>query len=291
MRITGLLLLALLILTLTGCGQRPAPTGNGKLLVIASIAPLAYFTQRIGGERVEVETLIPPAASPHTWEPLPADLVELSRARLLVMNGLGLEFWSTDAITASGNPKLVVVETASGLPTVADKEHGGVNPHTWLDPALAAKQAEAIRDALVKLDPAGAQAYQKNTADLLQDLAQLDQEIAKTVATFPLKRFVSQHASWAYFAKRYGLIEAGVVETRIGQEPSPRELETIINTVKQSRARAVFAEPQFPHQAADAIAAEVGVKVLMLDTFGAPPNYDYFAMMRANLRKMKEALG
>jgi ABC-type Zn uptake system ZnuABC Zn-binding protein ZnuA len=282
--------LLLLALLLPGCGRRFTAPKQGQLLVVASIAPLAYFTQQIGGGRVQVEILIPPAASPHTWEPLPADLVELSRARLLVMNGLGLEFWSTDAITASGNSKLLVIETAAQLPALSDDEHGGANPHTWLDPVLAAKQAEAIRDALVQLDPPGAEEYRKNTEGLLKDLAELDQKIAQTIKTFSRKRFVSQHASWAYFAKRYGLIEAGVIETRVGQEPSPRELETIIKTVKQSDARAVFAEPQFPHQAAKAIAAEVRVKVLLLDTFGAPPEYDYFAMMRANLRQMQEAL-
>lgn len=289
--LAGILLLALCCL-LTGCNRpHPPVRSSDKLLVLTSITPLAYFAQRIGGTRVEVQALIPPAASPHTWEPRPSDLEALSRARILVLNGLGLEFWADRAAAAASNPKLIVVETAKGLSTITDNEHGGANPHVWLDPNLAAKQAQAIASALSEADPKGAAAYRANEQQLIQDLQRLDKEIKTSVATFRVKSFVAQHASWDYFAKRYGLTEAGVIESRPGKEPSPQELAQLVARVRKSGAKAVFAEPQFSSKEAEAIAAEAGVKVLLLDPLGAPPDYDYFVTMRSNLRKMKEGLG
>ena len=294
---------ALLLITAAwlaaGCGkggarERPpaARPASGKTVAMASIAPLAYFTQRVGGDRVEVHMLVPPASNPETFEPKPADLVALSAARVLVLNGVNLEYWASGMVDAAHNPDLKVVTTADGLTLLRGDEHGEAgNPHVWVDPIDAIHQVEKIRDALIEVDPQGADSYRASAEALIKDLQALDAEIRSTVATFSTRSFATQHATWDYFAKRYGLTQAAVIETKPGMEPSPRDIEGIVNTIKAKHINAVFAEPQLSPRAAQAVASEAHIKLLMLNSMGLPPDYDYLKTMRDNLAKMKEGLG
>ena len=261
-----------------------------RLPVAASILPLADFTRQVGGERIRLETLIPPGASPHTYEPTPAQLKFLSRARVLVLNGVGLEFWADKVIAAVDNPNLVVVRTADGLKILAGEpgEPGG-NPHLWLSPREVIHQVEMIRDALVRADPPGSDAYRANAARYVAALRAFDAEIRATVATFSQRKFIAFHAAWAYFARDYGLEQAAVIESTPGREPSPAEVAKIIRTARAIKAKAIFAEPQFPASAARAIAEESGAAVLLLDPLGKPPG-SYLDLMRANLAQISKAL-
>jgi len=277
----------------TGCARpaQPAPE-SGKTLVAASILPMADFARQVGGDRVEVQALVPPGASPHTYEPTPAQLQMLSNARLLVLNGVGLEFWADKVIAAVGNLNLVVVTTAQGLPILGggDQDEAQGNPHVWLHPLHAAHQVEAIRDALIKADPEGADAYRRNAARYLDELTQLDVYIKGEVATFSSKDFVAFHSAWVYFAKRYGLREAAVIERSPGREPSPDEIAAVVRTAKAIKAKAIFAEHQFPTKAAEVIAAESGARVLILDPLGIPPDYHYIKTLRYNVAEMARGM-
>jgi ABC-type Zn uptake system ZnuABC Zn-binding protein ZnuA len=288
--------LLLLVGLACGCGtgeKLSAPkSSSGKIVVMASIAPLAYFTQRVGGDRVEVHMLIPPGSNPHTFEPKPTDLESLSKARLLVLNGISLEYWADAMVDAAHNQELKVVKTAGGLPLLRGDEHGELgNPHVWLDPIDAIHQVEKIRDALTDVDPSGSRTYRANTDALITDLRALDSDIRATAATFRTKSFAAQHATWDYLAKRYGLTEAAVIETKPGMEPSPRDIEGIVKKIKANHIRAVFAEPQLSPKAAQAVASEAGIKLLVLNPMGIPPDYDYLKTMRYNLARMREGLG
>lgn len=283
---------AILALAMFACSRAPqeAPAGV-RILAMASILPLADFTREVGGDRVAVEALVPPGASPHTYELLPSQLRLLNRARLLVLNGVGLEFWADRVIAAADNPNLLVVRTSDGLSIIeGDPDEPGGNPHVWLSPRCAMHQVRMIRDGLIKADPAGTAAYEANARSYFHQLNLLDEEIREQVATFSSRRFIAFHAAWAYLARDYGLDEAGVIEHRPGQEPSPEEIASIVKTVRSIRARAIFAEPQFSPRAAQAIAEETGTHVLFLNPLGSPPEYRYLEMMRANLKVMAEAL-
>jgi zinc transport system substrate-binding protein len=284
--------LSILGLVLVTCNRpaEQAPAGE-RILALASILPLADFTRQVGGDRATVEVLVPPGASPHTYELLPSQLRSVSRARLLVLNGVGLEFWADRVIAAADNPNLLVVRTSEGLSIMeGDPDEPGGNPHVWLSPHCAMHQVRMIRDGLIKADPAGAAVYDANARSYLHQLSLLDEEIRKEVATFSSRRFIAFHAAWAYFARDYGLDEAGVIEERPGQEPSPEEIASIVKTVRAIQARAIFAEPQFSPKAAQAIAEETGTRVLFLNPLGSSSDYRYLDMMRANLKVMGEAL-
>jgi zinc transport system substrate-binding protein len=311
-RILLSVLSALILVTflLGGCGGTLSPlttpgTGPGavKVKVAVSIAPLSDLAQQVGGEHVTVTTLVPPAASPHTYEPTPAQVREVAEASVLALIGLGFEFWAEDVIESAANPDLIVVYTSEGIEVIHDEhEHEGYeigNPHVWLDPRNAMVQVGHLRDALIEADPAHRTEYEANAGAYLAQLEALDEEIAAQVATWSHQEFIAFHPSWLYFAQRYGLVQVAVVERTPGKEPSPAELAEIIETARRIGARAIFAEPQFSPKATDTIAAESGAQVLFLNPLGgalrqtqdeAEGPTSYLEMMRYNVAQMGKAL-
>lgn len=281
---------ASLALCLAGCGKT-TPRNGGKMVVVASIAPLADFARQVGRDRVQVELLVPPGSNPHTYQVQPDQMKLLSNARVLVLNGAELEFWANNVIDAADNPRLLVVETADGLKLLGDEDHGGAgNPHVWLDPMDAIHQVEAIKDAFISADPDNASDYAHYAHNYILRLKRLDAGIRSEVAGFRSRSFVSFHPTWVYFARRYGLTEAATIEHSPGKEPSPEDIKHAVDTARRLRARAIFTERQMSPKAAEVVAEEVGARVIFLDAFGKPPRYDYIQTMRGNLRKMAEAL-
>ena len=286
--------LALTALISIACGcQRHSHKATEKILVAASIAPLADFAKNVGGKLVEVELLVPPGSSPHTYQITPRQMKFVSKASVLVLNGVNLEFWAEKVVDAADNPTLTVIRAADGLETIDSAEgHGrsGSNPHVWLDPINAVHQVESIRDALVRADPAHKAEYAANAHEYIEKLKRLDQDIRTEVSTFKSKQFITFHPAWAYFARRYGLVQVAVIETGPGKEPSPSDLRRVIKTAGRLKAKAIFAEPQFSAKVAEVIAEEAGAEVLFLDPLGRPPHYDYIQTMRSNLKQISRAL-
>ena len=292
---TVLVVLLAVALAVSACGRSSSPStgqvGKGKLLVAASIPPIADFVREVGGDRVDVLLMVPPGASPHTYEPTPSQMRQLAQARLLFINGVGLEFWAEKAADAAG-PSLQVVVLSKGMEILGKTAHGGGNPHIWLSPVRAQEYVKRIRDALIAADPDGADEYRANADAYLKQLQALDAEIRAAVKTFKSREMVTFHASWAYFIHDYGLHQAAVLETTPGKEPSAAEIARIVEIIRKTHAPAVFAEPQFSPRAAQVIADEAGVPVLTLDPLGGlPPRETYIKLMRWNLAQLKRGLG
>jgi zinc transport system substrate-binding protein len=271
---------------------RPLTAATGNVLVAASITPLADFARQVGGDWVQVITLVPPGASPHTYELTPAQAEQVAQARLLVLNGVGLEYWADKLVQSAGNPNLIVVDTSKGIEILAgDAGELGGNPHIWLDPRNAIVQVEHIRDALLQADPDHAADYRANAKRYSDELQNLDQEIAGEVATWSSRQFIAFHPAWAYFAKRYRLEQAAVIERSPGREPSPAEVAQIVETARRIGAKAIFAEPQFSPKATQTIAEESGAQVLFLDPLGSSlDDPGYLNLMHYNLAQMAKAL-
>jgi zinc transport system substrate-binding protein len=302
--LAGWLLLAACALTPLGPAGAASPE---KVSAAASILPLGDFVSRIGGERVQVTVLIPPGASPHVFEPSPAAVAGAAKARVLVYVGAGLDPWVSRLVAQRDPNDPGVVEATAGIPLIADVEphahghhpgkgtahrHDQGNPHIWLDPVLAQDICRRIAAALMAVDPEHRESYQGNLSRYLAELEALHREIEAAVATFRLKEFVSFHPAFTYFARRYGLTEAGVIEAAPGREPTPGQLRRLVATIRRSGVKAVFAEPQLNPRAAEALAREAGVKVLLLDPLGGRPPYgsDYLRLMRYNLAVMQQAM-
>ncbi len=290
-----------------------------KIPVAASILPLGDFCKNIGGDRVAVQVLIPPGASPHVFEPTPGAVAQALKARVFVYVGAGLDPWAARLLKTQADFKPVVVEAVRGFellrvvtssPTsktpgpdhdpqppresqaTKHQPHPGGNPHVWVDPVLAQNICRRIARAFIQVDPEHQKYYDRNLSRYLTQLKDLHREITQTVASFGHQDCVSFHPAFAYFNRRYGLQDVGVIQAAPGREPSPRHLQKIIAALKACQGRAVFAEPQLSPRVAEIIAQEAGVKVLFLDPLGGKPPYgsDYLKLMRHNLAVLSEAL-
>jgi zinc transport system substrate-binding protein len=291
-------------------GLADIPPAEKKIPVVASILPLGNFCQKIGGKYVDVSVLVPPGASPHAFEPSPTAVAKATEAKVFVYVGAGLDPWAERLLAAQNRPGRVVVKAVAGIPLMKDvggHEHGEAvqepeeaegrhqeagNPHVWLDPLLAEDICRSIAQALIKVDPAHKDAYEVNLAMYLGQLQTLDKDIKAIVATFRHRDYVTFHPAYAYFSKRYGLRQVGVIEASPGREPSPRHLQRIIAAIKKSGVKAVFAEPQLNSRVAEVIGQEAGVKVLILDPLGGRPPYgsSYIKLMRHNLAVLVQAM-
>jgi zinc transport system substrate-binding protein len=271
--------------------------------VVATIAPLEDFARAVGDDLVEVKVLVPPGASPHTFEPTTGQFAFLSEASVFVMNGLELETWATDVVGKVGNENMVKVVAGDAIPKErlikagqygAEADEGRpYDPHVWLDPTLAAYEVNAIAGAYSKADPAHRDTYIRNAATYIQQLNALDREIAGETAAFSKKSFIALHPAWTYFARRYGLDQIGVVEEMPGKEPSGSQINRLVDQIKSRGITVVFAEPQFNPKAAEVIAREGGSQVKMLDPLGNPEKPDvssYVKLMRHDVAVMGEAL-
>jgi zinc transport system substrate-binding protein len=297
----------------------PTISYGEKLQVVASIFPVTDMARQIGGEDVDVTTIIPAGASPHTFELKPSLVRTFASAKVFLMIGAGLEYWADQLVHSSGR-KLKPVVLSDGITLIRspgshhdeaaghkshaseksrhakhshDHDHEAGNPHIWLDPQLAKIMASRIQEAFSAADPNRAAAYARRTQDFVDRLDALDMEIAGSINQFKIRQVVSFHSSWDYFITRYGLTMAGVIEKSPGRNPTPREIADIVSSIRSFQIRAVFAEPQFSPKVADVIASEAGVKVLILDPLGGeslPGRNTYFDLMRYNLQIIKEAM-
>jgi len=305
----GVILILVGAVGCTGEGGFSAEPDNRTLNVVATIFPLSDLIGELGGDRAAVSYLLPAGASPHTFEPTVEQTRLLTRADLFVYVGAGLDNWALQMAEAAGTA-LTILELAEQVellsaerdplggetPGAEGREHDdeAVDPHIWLDPLLVRDQiCPRIYEALVELAPEDA-AYFTEKLDAYQEaLTALDEKVAGTVAGFRKTSFISFHSAWGYFARRYGLHEAGVIAGFHGQEPSASQVAALAALIKEEQIGAIFAEPQFSTALAERLAAECGSEVLILDPLGGealPGRDSYFDLMLYNLDIMERAL-
>jgi zinc transport system substrate-binding protein len=317
------------ITTLTVClglvlGLCTASAAAQRMMAIASIFPVTDLVRRIGGERWQVLTLLPAGASAHTYEPTPEQVRHLAQASVFFQIGLGLEFWLEKLVRAAKHPTLVSVDLSEGIETLptpspllpqepqkgarrghthhqhqtskADLQahtHEGPDAHYWLDPVRMQQVVSRIEHELSKLDPEYTRLYAERAHQVRADLEQLHEEIMRRTATLQNRRFIALHAAWTYFAPRYNLIQAAVVEPFPGREPSPRYLASLAQLMRRAQVQAVVIEPQLSTTAAQALARETGARVGMMDPYGGPgvPGRDsYTDLMRYNVAALVQLL-
>jgi zinc transport system substrate-binding protein len=259
------------VVLLAGCGQGATPEPVGPMNVTVSILPQKYFVERIGEERVDVNVMVQPGASPATYEPKPEQLAALGKAAAYFSIGVPFESAWLDKI-ASANSEMRLVDTTRGI------ERVGQDPHIWLSPTLVKTQAQTIYEALIQLDPTHEAEYKTNLDSFIADIDALDADIRQTLARVENRKFMVFHPAWGYFARDYGLemipIEVG------GQEPSAAELAALIAEAKEGGIKVVFAQPEFSTKDAETIAKEIGGEVLLISPL-APDWLD-------NLRQVAE---
>ncbi len=251
------------ISTTPASGSTVTSTSISKLGVIVTILPQAEFVERVGRDRVEVTVMVPPGASPHTYEPTPSQLQEVSRAKMYAKVGSDVEFelaWIDKIIDF--NKEMVVVDCSKGIDLInVEREHGG-DPHIWLSPRNAEIMVNNIYEGLVQIDPANQEYYAKNTVKYLQDLDELDKEIVQALSGKENRKIMVYHPSWEYFCRDYGL-EQIPIEKR-GKEPTPQGIANLIEQANANNIKVIFASPEFSSENANVIAIEIGGEVVLI---------------------------
>ena len=284
--------------------QSPSPE---KLQVVTSFLPIQSHTLAIAGDKADVKQLLGKDTGPHDFQLTPADVKRLSDADLLIINGVGIEEWLGELIKKSGNKNLVVVDTSKGIKLVESPEeieighdhshahaHGdGANPHIWLDPVIAIKQAANIVAALQKADPANASAYAQNGKVYEAKLSALDSDYRSTLAPLPNKNLVTFHDAFPYLAARYKLNYVGAISEFPEKDPTPKQLAALVDKIRSLKVGVLFAENGYAPGLLKKIAGETGAKVSELDTLevGQGTPTAYLDRMGANLESLRKAFG
>lgn len=288
--------LAVSLICLPGLGFGSAQAGPGPLEVVVSIPPWADLVERVGGEHVEVHTLLPAGTSPHSFEPLPSQALLLGSSDLIVSNG-GLDGWLDRLVeaTAPNSVRLVIMDR---IVFDAIQGHGAeghdedsANPHIWLDPSIAAEGVTAIAGSLSSIRPELAQTFEESAASLRADLQALDAEIATQLRPVGSRPFVQFHDAWSYFARRYGLDLVATLEPFPGREPSVRYVAETVRSVTDAGAVVIFDGRQLAGRTAQVVAESAGLRVVTLDPLGGHPGpVGYDALLRFNAGLVAAAL-
>ena len=299
-------LLTALAVTTTALAQTTTDTTR-PLRIVTSFLPIQSHTLAIAGQNAEVVQLLGKDAGPHDFQLSPSDVKKLAEADLFIINGAGIEDWLDDLVKKSGNKDLVIVDTSKGVDLVESPEevaiaggHGhhhhqgdGGNPHIWLDPVIAQKQAANIVAALQKADPANAAAYAENGAAYAAELEALDAEYRATLKPLPNKNLVSFHDAFPYLSARYGLNYVGAIAEFPEKDPTPRQLASLVDKIRELQVGVLFAETGYAPGLLEKIAKETGAKVSSLDTLevGQGGAKAYLERMRKNLSSLQRAFG
>lgn len=278
--LSNLLIVLLLSVGLMGCSTS-ASTDSGTdqyIQVFVSIEPQAYFAEKIGGQHIQVSVLIPPGADPHTYEPTPQQMKELSKADLYVKVGT-MEFedqWM--GRIQAVNRDMVVVDTSESI------EIKDGDPHIWLSPRLVNIQAEHIYQGLVQVDAAHQQEYSANLQSFYEEIERLDRDILAILGDIQHKEFLVFHPSWGYFCRDYGLTEIAIEEE--GKEPTAQEMARLIDQAREKGVQVIVISPEHSSHQAEAIARDLGGYTLTLD----PLARDYSNNLKKAAQQLAKAL-
>lgn len=286
---------------LAGCAKAPlnAPqSADGVLSVIATTTIVADVVRQVGGDFVQVETLLPIGADPHSFDPAPRDMAKITNASLIFANGAGLEEFLQPLIENAGAGERVV-DLSQGIELLERSgDEPGSDPHVWVDPNNVLVWVENIRAALSQADPLHADAYQANADRYSAELEALDAWIREQIASIPEanRKLVTDHLVFGYFARRYGLEQIGAIVPGYStlSSPSAKELAAIESAVQEYGVKAVFVGESVNPAMAERLAEDAGIKLVYVYTgsLSAPdgPAGSYLDYMRYNVSQITAAL-
>jgi zinc transport system substrate-binding protein len=262
--------LIILITFSLGCATEKSDS-DGKLIVYATISPQKEMIETIGGDKVNVNIIVPQGSDPHTADLKPNQLTALSKAKIYVMVGSGIEFEvkSMDKIRDL-NKNMLVVDSSKGIGLIEMTEHdhedeteGGKDPHIWTSLRNGKVMVQNIYEGLVAVDPENKEYYMKNRDEYLGRLDEADNYIMKELEGLDNRSFMIFHPSWGYFAKDYNLTQIPIeIE---GKEPTLQSLTNTIEEAKKENIKTIFVSPGFSSKAADIITKEIGGRTEVID--------------------------
>ena len=278
------------------------------LSIVTTVAPITSLVASIVGDTgTEVQGVVPEGTNSHTFEPPPSAAAVLEQADVIFINGLVLEEPTKDLAEANVSDNTVICELGTAILPEEEwiydfsfpEEGGKPNPHLWTNPPMAKEYAQLVRDVVVKMDPANADAYDANFADLVRVIDALDAAMVSATETMTAdqRKLLTYHDAYAYFAKHYGWTVVGAIQPQSFEEPSPQDIADLIAQVESENVQAVFGSEVFPSPVLEQIGNETGVRYIDVlrddDLTGEPgePEHSWAGLMKFNFITMVEALG
>lgn len=309
---------------LTGCVDNKNNTTNdsGKASIYTTVYPLQYFSERIGGDLITVNSIYPPGADEHTFEPSQRDMMNLADSDVFFYIGLGLEGFVEKAESTLKNEGVKFIslgenihfeeethEEESHEGETHDEEsheeeahsedshdHGDVDPHVWLDPVYSMEMALAIKDTLVVLMPEHKDTFENNFQQLESELIALNTSFQETIDSSKHKEVIVSHAAFGYWEERYGLEQISISGLSSGAEPSQKELEQIVKTAKEKNLKYILFEQNVSSKLGEIIQDEINAKPLPIHNLATltdeniKNNETYFTIMEQNIKSLSKAL-
>ncbi len=298
-KISLLLIIIVSLISTTACSTSNSNVteSEGLLNVSVSFNAMKELVKVIGKEKVSISTIVPDGIEPHDFEPKAQDLINLNNSSIFVYNGLGIELWAEEAIEASDNTELIVVNASQNANLITNTsvdaidEHGQYDPHVWLSLTGAKSQALAIKEALIKADTANEAFYEQNYEDFAAQLDTLQDTYKTKFDSLDKKSFVSGHAAFAYLCREFGLEQNSVEDVFAEGQPSAQQLAELVNYCKENNVTTIFAEELASPEVSKTLANEVGAKVDTIYTIeSSEDNKTYLERMSDNLEKIYESL-
>lgn len=254
-----------LILLFSFCYAEEIPT------VLVSFAPYKTLVKEIAADTVDIEVMVPPGASAHTYEPSPRQMVSAGKADLWFRIGEPFENRAIKALK-SANPKMEIVDLRQGIPLLHSEcihhlyhEECGEDLHIWLSPKLTKIQAATIANALMKRYPANAEMYRTNLQKLNAKFDSLDQFITKTLAPVKNRNLLVSHPAYGYFCEDYHFTQIPIEWE--GKDPTAKQLTDLLAKAKSLQIKFIFTQPQYSAKAANLIASKLGIEVIEVDPY------------------------
>jgi zinc transport system substrate-binding protein len=258
-----------------------------KIGVAVTILPQAEFVESIGGDKVAVTVMVPPGAEPHTYEPKPGQMVELSKAQMYAKLGSGIEFELANMDKITGvNKNILVVDCSKGITLIKseDPDEPGMDSHIWMSPLNAKIMVQNICEGLVQIAPANKSFYEKNRDIYMEKLTRLDQDIRSGLSEVKNRTFIIYHPFLGYFAREYNLTQVSIEE--LGKEPTASHIAELIARARKDNIKVVFVSPQFNSQSAKVIASGIGGRVIPIDDLSR----EYLTNLRTISNELIEAM-
>ncbi len=281
---------------------------GGPLRIVTTVAPITSLVASIVGDTGgDIQGVVPEGTNSHTFEPPPSAAAVLEQAHVIFINGLVLEEPTRDLAEANTSDDTVICELGTAILPESDylydfsfpEDGGKPNPHLWTNPPMAKQYAEIVRDVVVKMDPANADAYEANFVELAKVIDSLDAAMVEATATLSedARKLLTYHDAYAYFSKHYGWTVIGAIQPQSFEEPSPKDIADLISQVEEENVKAIFGSEVFPSPVLEQIGNETGVRYVDVlrddDLTGDPgdPEHSWAGLMQFNFITMVEALG
>ncbi|MBD7914733.1 zinc ABC transporter substrate-binding protein [Clostridium sp. Sa3CUN1] len=309
-----------ILFSFAGCkSNEDLDDDNGeRLRVGVTINPLKDFAEAIGGDKVDVFSIIPDGSDAHDFDPKPRDLNDLVKSDIFIYNGLGMEEWIDSVLTTVEGKDVKIVEASTGVDEINlseedahehateeehnenhdedhdhdhDHDHNGKDPHTWLSLSNAIIEAENIKNAFCEVDPENKGYYEQNFEKLKSEFNSLYEEYVPKFNELSNKDFVTGHAAFGYLCRDFGLTQNSIADVFGEGELTPKNLEALINYCKENGVKTIFSESTSSEKEAETLAKEVSAKVVKVYSLETKEdNMSYLEGMRYNLETIYNEL-